>query len=100
MEFLTLAPGSDRIPVKLFQILKDDAVESAALNMQYAGSRQYREKKQVNGGRVWRNVGGLNYTKAFQKDFEDDGILLNVIIEAHAFLYAFVKTNKTINHEE
>ena len=25
--------GSDRIPVELFQILKDDAVESAALNM-------------------------------------------------------------------
>ena len=41
------APCSDRIPVELFQILKDDAVESAALNMQYelnmqyAGSRQY-----------------------------------------------------------
>ena len=35
-----LAPGSDRIPVELFQILKDDAVESAALNMQYAGSWQ------------------------------------------------------------
>ena len=34
------SPGSDRIPVELFQILKDDAVESAALNMQYAGSRQ------------------------------------------------------------
>ena len=33
------APGSDRIPVELFQILKDDAVESAALNMQYAGSQ-------------------------------------------------------------
>src|SRR5574337_1149733 len=30
------APSSDRIPVELFQILKDDAVESAALNMQYA----------------------------------------------------------------
>ena len=29
---------SDRILVELFQILKDDAVESAALNMQYAGS--------------------------------------------------------------
>ena len=35
-----LAPGSDRILVELFQILKDDAVESAVLNMQYAGSRQ------------------------------------------------------------
>ena len=35
------APCSDRIPVELFQILKDDAVESAALNMQYAGSRQF-----------------------------------------------------------
>ena len=41
MEVLTLAPGSDRIPVELFQILKDDAVESAALNMQYALSMQY-----------------------------------------------------------
>ena len=39
MELLTLAPGSDRVPTELFQILKDDAVESAALNMQYAGSR-------------------------------------------------------------
>ena len=43
-----LAPGSDRIPVELFQILKDEAVESAALNMQYAlnmlyaGSRHLR----------------------------------------------------------
>ena len=36
-----LAPGSDRIPVELFQILKDDAVESAALNMQYAGSQHF-----------------------------------------------------------
>ena len=36
-----LAPGSDRIPVELFQILKDDAVESAALNMQYATCTQY-----------------------------------------------------------
>ena len=34
------SPGSDRIPVELFQILKDDAVESAALTMQYAGSLQ------------------------------------------------------------
>ena len=33
------APSSDRIPVELLQILKDDAVESAALNVQYAGSR-------------------------------------------------------------
>ena len=35
------APGSDRIPVELFQILKDDAVENAALNMQYAICTQY-----------------------------------------------------------
>ena len=41
MELLTLDPGSDRIPVELFQILKDDAVESAALNMQYALNIQY-----------------------------------------------------------
>ena len=37
----SLAPSSDRIPVELFQILKDDAVESAALNMQYAVCTQY-----------------------------------------------------------
>ena len=36
-----LAPGSDRILVELFQILKDDAVESAALNMQHALNMQY-----------------------------------------------------------
>ena len=36
-----LAPGSGRIPVELFQILKDGAVESAALNMQYAICTQY-----------------------------------------------------------
>ena len=35
------APGSDRILVELFQILKDNAVESAALNMQYAICSQY-----------------------------------------------------------
>ena len=43
-----LAPGSDRIPVELFQILKDDAVESAALNMQYAGSRQLSPSRTTN----------------------------------------------------
>ena len=42
-EVLTLAQGSDRIPAELFQILKEDAVESAALNMQYAGSQQTTE---------------------------------------------------------
>ena len=36
-----LAPSSDRILVELFQILKDDAVESAALNMQFAICTQY-----------------------------------------------------------
>ena len=46
MEFLTLAPGSDRIPVELFQILKDDAVESAALNMQYVLNMQYASSRQ------------------------------------------------------
>ena len=35
------ASGGDGIPVELFQILKDDAVESAALNMQYAICTQY-----------------------------------------------------------
>ena len=47
MELLTLAPGSDRIPVELFQILKDDAVESAALNMQYALNVQYAGSRHV-----------------------------------------------------
>ena len=41
MECLTLAPSSDRILVELLQILKDDAVESAALNMQFAICTQY-----------------------------------------------------------
>ena len=41
MELLTLVPGSDRIPGELFQILKDDAEESAALNMLYALNMQY-----------------------------------------------------------
>ena len=35
------APSSERIPVELFQVLKDDAVESAAFNMQYALNMQY-----------------------------------------------------------
>ena len=41
MEFLTLAPGSDRIPVELFQILKDDAVKvlHSICNMPGDGSR-------------------------------------------------------------
>ena len=54
MELLTLAPGSDRIPVEVFQILKDDAVESAALNMQYALSMQYagsRHRKHLKATR-------------------------------------------------
>ena len=52
-EFLTLAPGSDRLPVELFQILKNDAVESAALNMQYALSMQYAGSRQS----PWRDPG-------------------------------------------
>ena len=40
------APSSDRILVELFQILKDDAVESAALNMQYALKMQYARSRQ------------------------------------------------------
>ena len=48
-EFLTLAPSGDRIPVELFQILKDDAVESAALNMQYALNIQYAGSRQATG---------------------------------------------------
>ena len=51
-EFLTLATGSDRIPVELFQILKDDAVESAALNMQYTGSRHLLMKVKVENEKV------------------------------------------------
>jgi len=47
VELLRLAPGSDRIPVELFQILKDDAVESAALNMQYELNIQYAGSQQL-----------------------------------------------------
>ena len=43
------APGSDRIPVELFQILKDDAVESAALNMQYTLNMQYAGSRHLEG---------------------------------------------------
>ena len=56
-EFLTLAPGSDRIPVELFQILKTDAVESAALNIQYALNMQYAGSRQLlNGDYVNKNI--------------------------------------------
>ena len=43
LESITMnkASGGDGIPVELFQILKDDAVESAALHMQYAICTQY-----------------------------------------------------------
>ena len=44
-----LAPSSDRILVELFQILKDDAVESAALNIQYALNMQYAGSRQKVG---------------------------------------------------
>ena len=54
MELFTLAPGSDRIPVELFQILKDDAVESAALNMQYARNMQYAGSRQYS---PWNSPG-------------------------------------------
>ena len=43
-----LAPSSDRILVELFQILKDDAVESAALNTQYALNMQYAGSRQLS----------------------------------------------------
>ena len=61
MGCLTLAPGSDRILVELFQILKDDAVESAALNMQYAGSRHQGDRSQagVRTEASWEPVEGL-----------------------------------------
>ena len=51
------APGSDRIPVELFQILKDDAVESAALNMQYALKIQYAGSQQTGRPGVLRFMG-------------------------------------------
>ena len=55
MEFLTLAPGSDRLPVELFQTLNDYAVivlhsicnMQYALNMQYAGSRHLTEAEDI-----------------------------------------------------
>ena len=49
LESITMnkASGGDGIPVELFQILKDDAVESAAINMQYAGSRQSQSQRKA-----------------------------------------------------
>ena len=44
------ASGGDGIPDELFQILKDDAVESAALNTQYALNMQYAGSRQ---GTTW-----------------------------------------------
>ena len=44
------ASGGDGIPVELFQILKDDAVESAALNMRYALNMQYACSRQLSLG--------------------------------------------------
>ena len=49
-----LAPGSDRIPVELFQILKDDAVESAALNMQYALNMQHASSRHLSLSRMYK----------------------------------------------
>ena len=56
------APGSDRIPVELFQILKDDAVESAALNMQYAICTQYAGSR--HGTTDWFQTGKGVHLKA------------------------------------
>ena len=46
-EFLTLAPGSDRLPVELFQILKDYAVKvlHSICNMPGDGSRHFKVSK-------------------------------------------------------
>ena len=63
MELLTLAPGSDRILVELFQILKDDAVESAALNMQYALSMQYAGSR-LSFSVFWSFLVVLTYLKS------------------------------------
>ena len=46
--------GGDGIPVELFQILKDDAVESAAVNMQYALNMQYAGSQQYGLNRSRR----------------------------------------------
>ena len=66
-EFLTLAPGSDRIPVELFQILKDDAVESAALNIQYALNMQYAGSQQDTTERLHLRIARRD-KKAFLSD--------------------------------
>ena len=54
------APGSDRIPVELFQILKDDAVESAALNMQYAICNMHSICNMPAPGKFPREFSSLN----------------------------------------
>ena len=65
-EFLTLAPGSDRLPVELFQILKDYAVKvlHSICNMPGDGSRHLQMRhisetiKWVPGsaGSVWPKI--------------------------------------------
>ena len=50
------APGSDRILVELFQILKDNAVESAALNIQYALNMQYAGSRHFSNILPWMLV--------------------------------------------
>lgn len=62
--------------------------------------RDQKKKKQVNGGKVWRNMGALNYTKIFQEHFDGDSTLVYGILVVDTFLYAFVKTNKTVHQKE
>ena len=59
-----LAPGSDRILVELFQILKDDAVESAALNLQYALNMQYAGSRQVGHNLPSKEYASFNFMAA------------------------------------
>ena len=83
------APGSDRIPVELFQILKDDAVESAALNMQYAiCNMQYALNMQYAGsqhsnsqiGFGVQNEAGQSITEFCQ---ESVPVIANTLYQQH-----------------
>lgn len=45
-------------------------------------------------------MGALNYTKIFQEHFDGDSTLVYGILVVDTFLYAFVKTNKTVHQKE
>ena len=63
-----------------------------SINVRLWKKQNIGTKKQVTGGKVWQNVGGLNYKKVFQERFEGEGTLLYGILVVHTM----IKTVKKI----